>query len=86
VSFVVKPDIENNEKLVHADYERGLGMLTAGTQPQIQSSDGGIAANPSHQDAPDLSASTPDTTAAAQFSTIAVEWRQPSQCPRSVCD
>src|SRR5437660_826335 len=44
----------------------------------------GIAANARHgrhiQDAPDLGASTPDTTAAAQFSTIAVKWCQTGQC------
>ena len=58
-------------------------MLTIGTQ-QIESFDGGIAANSRHrshiQDAPDLCASAPDTTAAAQFSIIAVKRCQPGQC------
>ena len=84
MSFVVKHDIENNEELAHAGDERGLCVLTIGTQPQIESSDSGIAANSRHrrhiQDAPDLCASAPDTTAAAQFSTIAVKWCQSGQC------
>src|SRR5450631_3132350 len=65
-SFVVNHGVENNEKLAHAGDERGLGVLPIGTQPQIESSDGGITANSRHrrhiQDAPDLGASTPDTT------------------------
>ena len=81
MSFVVKHGIENNEKLAHAGDERGLCVLTIGTQPQIESSDSGIAANSRHrrhiQDAPDLCASAPDTTAAAHVSTVAVKWRQP---------
>jgi hypothetical protein len=72
VSIVMKHGVEDNEELAHTGGERGLGVLTVGTQSQIESSDGGIAANPRHcrhiQDAPDLSAPTPDTTAAAQFS------------------
>jgi hypothetical protein len=49
VSFVVKHDIENNEKLAHAGDERELDMLTIGTQPEIEGSDGGIAANARHR-------------------------------------
>ena len=41
-SFVVNHGVENNEKLAHAGDERGLGVLPIGTQPQIESSDGGI--------------------------------------------
>src|SRR6266850_2074733 len=48
VSFVVKHGIENNEELAHTGDERGLGVFTVGTQPQIESSDGGIAADSSH--------------------------------------
>src|SRR5712692_3921241 len=84
MSFVVKHSIENNEELAHTGDERGLGVLTVGAQPEIESSDGGIAAHSRHrrhiQDAPHLCASAPDTTAAAQFSTIAVKRRQPGQC------
>jgi hypothetical protein len=84
VSLVVKHGIENNKEFAHAGDERGLGVLTIGTQPQIESSDGGIAANSRHrrhiQDAPDLCATAPDTTAAAQFPTIAVKRCQPGQC------
>ena len=47
----------------------GLACLPLAMQPQIESSDGRIAANCRHrrhiQDAPDLCASTPDTTTAA---------------------
>ena len=75
--------IENHEELAHASDERGLGVLTIGTQPQIESSDGGIAANARYrchiEDAPDLGASTPDATAAAHVSTVAVKWREPGQ-------
>jgi len=82
VSFVENQGIENNEKLAHAGDERGLCVLTVCTQPQIESSDSGIAANFRHrrhiQDAPELFASAPDTTAAAHVSTVAVKWRQPS--------
>jgi len=83
VSFVKQHGIENHEKLAHASDERGLGVLTIGTQPQIESSDGGIAANARYrchiEDAPDLGASTPDTTAAAHVSIVAVKWRAPGQ-------
>ena len=81
MSFVAEHGVQDDEKLAHARGERGLGVLTIGTQPQIESSDSGIAANSRHrrhiQDAPDLCASAPDTTAAAHVSTIAVKWRQP---------
>ena len=60
------------------------GVLTVGTQPRIEGSDDGIAANSRRrrhiQDAPDLRASAPDTTAAAQFSTIA------GRCPEGCRD
>src|ERR1700693_4063626 len=66
-SFVVEHGVENDEELTHAGDERGLGALAAATQPQIESSDGGIAADSRHcchiQDAPCLRASAPDTTA-----------------------
>jgi hypothetical protein len=78
VSLIVKHGIENNQEFSHTGDERGLGVLAIRTQPQIESSDGGIAANSRHrrhlQDAPDLGASTPDTTATAHASTIAVKW------------
>ena len=78
MSFVVQHGIENNEELAHAGGERGFGVLTIGPQPQTESSDGGITTDSRHcrhiQDAPDLGASTPDTPAAAQFSTIADKW------------
>jgi hypothetical protein len=58
VSFVVKHSIKNNEELTHAGGKRRLGMLAVGAQPQIESSDGGIAANSRHgchiQHPPDL--------------------------------
>jgi hypothetical protein len=80
----VKHGIENNEELAHAGGERRHGVLTVATQSQIESSDGGIAAHSRHrrhiQDAPDLGASSPDTTAATQFPTIAVKWREAGQC------
>src|SRR6266852_300536 len=83
VSFVVKHGIENNEELAHTGDERGLCVLTVGAQPQIESSDGGIAAHSRHrrhiQDAPHLCASAPDTTAAAHISTVAVKWCETSQ-------
>ena len=79
VSPVVKHGIENNQKLTHAGDEGRLGVLTIGAQPQIESFDNGIAANSRHrchiQDAPDLGASAPDTTAAAQASAVAVKGR-----------
>src|SRR5947209_1638126 len=79
----MKHGIEDDEELTHAGGKRGLGVFTIGTQSQIESSDSGIAANPRHrrhiEDAPDLCASTPNTTAAAQFSTIAVKWCQTGQ-------
>ena len=82
-SFVVEHGVENDEELTHAGDERGLGVLAAGTQPQIESSDGGIAAASRHcchiQDAPYLRASAPDTTASAQIPTIAVKWCQTGQ-------
>src|ERR1700693_6527616 len=60
-SFVVEHGVENNEELTHAGDERGFGVLTVGTQPQIESFDGRIAADSRHcrhiQDAPDLCAS-----------------------------
>src|SRR5216683_1121873 len=84
MSFVVKHGIENNEELAHTGDERGLGVFTVGAQPQIESSDGGIAAHSRHrrhiQDAPHLCASAPDTTAAAHISTVAVKWCETSQC------
>src|SRR5216684_1688568 len=84
MSFVVKHGIENNEELAHTGDERGLGVLTVGAQPQIEGSDGGIAAHSRHrrhiQDAPHLCASAPDTTAAAHISTVAVKWCETSQC------
>src|SRR6266852_3232719 len=84
VSFVVKHGIENNEELAHTGDERGLGVLTVGAQPQIESSDSGIAAHSRHrrhiQDAPHLCASAPDTTTAPYISTVAVEWCETSQC------
>src|SRR6266851_6063195 len=84
MSFVVKHGIENNEELAHTGDERGLGVLTVGAQPQIESSDGGIAAHSRHarhiQDAPHLCAAAPDTTTAPHISTVAVEWCEPSQC------
>src|SRR5713226_1243005 len=84
VSFVVKHGIENNEELTHAGGKCGLGMLAVGAQPQIESSDGGIAANSRHgchiQHPADLGAATPDTTAAAHISTVAVKWCETSQC------
>ena len=46
VSLVVQHGIENHEEFAHAGDERGLGVLTLGMQPQIESSDGRIAANP----------------------------------------
>src|SRR5712692_4398382 len=76
--------IENNEELTHAGGQRGLGMLAVGAQPQIESSEGGIAANSRHgchiQHPADLGAATPDTTAAAHISTVAVKWCETSQC------
>src|SRR5260370_42546065 len=45
MSFVVKHGIENNEELAPTGDERGLGVLTVGAQPQIESSDGGISAH-----------------------------------------
>ena len=78
MSLVEKHGVENNEELAHAGDARGLGVLAIGTQSQIVSSDGGIAANSGHcshiQDAPNLGASTPDTTAAAHASAVAVKW------------
>jgi hypothetical protein len=63
VSLVVKHGIENHEELAHAGDERGLGVLTIGTQPHIESSDSGIAANARYrrhiQDAPNLGAGRP---------------------------
>ncbi len=80
----MKHGIENNQEFAHTGDERGLGVLTIGTQPQIESSDGGIAANSRYrrhiQDATDLGASTPDTTTAAHASTVAVKWCQTGQC------
>jgi hypothetical protein len=38
------------------------------------------ATNSHVQDAPDLGASTPNTTATAHASTVAVKWCQPGQC------
>jgi len=35
----VKHGIENNQELAHTSDERGLGVFTIGTQPQIESSD-----------------------------------------------
>src|SRR5271168_2817523 len=84
VSFVMKHGVENDEELPHAGGERGLGVFTIGTQPEIEGSDGEIAANSRHrrhvQDAPDLCASTPDTAAAAHTSTVAVKWCQTGKC------
>ena len=48
-SFVVKHGIENNQKLAHAGDERGLGMLSVGTQPPIEDSDSGIAPHACHR-------------------------------------
>ena len=83
VGFVVKHGIENDKELAHAGGQRGLGMLTIGTQPQIESFDGRIAANARHrrhiQDAPDLGTATSDTAAAAHVSTVAVKWCEASQ-------
>src|SRR5216683_3065326 len=59
-------------------------MLAVGAQPQIESSDGGIAANSRHgchiQHPADLGAATPDRTTAAHISTVAVKWCETSQC------
>src|SRR6185437_5140703 len=83
VRFVAKHGVQDDEKLAHARGEGRFGMLAAGAQPQIESSDSRIAANSRHrrhiQDAPDLGASAPDTTAAAHASTVAVKWRQPGE-------
>jgi hypothetical protein len=48
VSILVTHGIENNGELAHAGGERRLGVLTVATQSQIESSDGGIAANSRH--------------------------------------
>ena len=84
VSFVVQHGIENHKELAHAGDERGLGVLTIGAQSEIESSDSWIAANARHrrhiQDAPNLGTSTPDTTTAAQTTTVAVKWCQTGQC------
>jgi hypothetical protein len=84
LSLVVKHGVENNEELADTGDERGLGVLTVSTQPQIKSSDDGIAANTCNrrhiQDAPNLGAAAPDTTTAAHASTVAVKWRQTRQC------
>ena len=45
VSFVVQHGVENHEELAHTGGERGLGVLTIGAQPQLESSDSRIAAN-----------------------------------------
>jgi len=79
----MKHSIENNQELAHASDERELGVLPVGTQPQIESSDGRIATNSRYrrhiQNMPDPFASTPDATAAAQFSTIAAKCCQTGQ-------
>ena len=49
LSLVVKHGVENNEELAHTGDERGLGVFIIGTQPQIESSDGGIAADSSRR-------------------------------------
>jgi hypothetical protein len=53
-------------------------VLTVGTQPQVEGSDRGIAANSRHrghiQDAPDLCATAPDTTATAQAGVTPFRW------------
>ncbi len=77
--FAAKHSIEDAEELAHAGYERGLGVLTAGAEPQVKRFDGRVTADSGHgghiQDAPYLRAATPDTTAAAQTPTITIKRR-----------
>jgi hypothetical protein len=84
LSLVVKHGVEDNQEFAHTGDERGFGVLPVGTQPQIESFDGGIAANSRYrrhiQDAPDLGAAAPNTTTAAHASTIAIKWCQTGEC------
>ena len=81
--LVVEHGIENHEQLAHAGGERRFRIFPARSQLGVKILDDWIAAHSRHrrhiQDAPDLRATAPDTTAAAQFSTIAVKWCQPGQ-------
>ena len=76
----MKHGIENNQEFAHTGDERGLGVLPIRTQPKIESSDGGIAANSRYrrhiQETPDLRAAAPDTTTDAHASTVAIKWCQ----------
>ena len=83
MSLVAKHCIENDEQLAHARGKGWLGMLAPGAQPQIEDSDGRIAADCRDrchvQDAPDLGASAPNTTSAVQATAITVKRRQARQ-------
>jgi hypothetical protein len=83
VSFVANHGIENDHQLAHAGGKCGFGMLAPGAQPQIEASDGGIAADSRDrrhvQDASDLGASAPDATTAAQATAVTVKRRQARQ-------
>ena len=84
MSFVAKHGIENNEQLAHAGGKCTFGVLTPGAQLQIKSPDDRIAADSRHgrhvEDAPDLGASAPDATAAAQRTAVTIKRGQAGQC------
>jgi hypothetical protein len=83
MSFAAKHRIEYDGQLTHAGDKCRFGMLAAGAQPQVEGSDGQIAADSCDrrqvQDAPDLGASAPYETAAAHAAAISIERRQASQ-------
>ena len=83
VSFVVQHGVENHEELAHAGGESRFRVFTACPQLGVKILDDWIGTNRGDhghvQDAPDLGATAPDTTAAAQATAVAVKGRQPGQ-------
>ena len=83
MSFAAKHSVENYKQLAHAGGKCWFGKLTPGAQLQIKGFDGRIAADSRDrchvQDSPDLRASAPYATAAAQAAAVPVERRQARQ-------
>jgi DNA-binding winged helix-turn-helix (wHTH) protein len=83
VSIAVQHGVENDEEFAHAGGERRLRVFPACPQLSVKVLDDRIGTHGGDhghvQNAPDLSAATPDTTTAAQFSTVAVKGRQAGQ-------
>ena len=81
--FAAEHGVENDEQLAHAGGEGRFRVFPARPQLSVKVLDDWIGTNRGDhghvQDAPDLGPTTPDTTAAAQATAVAVKGRQSGQ-------